>query len=207
MKSIAFTYPVNIEDEHKLLIDLFEEGIDFLHVRKPDLSFGALIQYLNKVPNEFHNRIVLHDHFSLIGEFDLAGINLNSKSIGQLVLEEEVDKCYIQPLVQTEDGIEVNRNLAKQVSYSAHSFEEIDNLTINASYVFLSPIFDSITKFNYKSSFLDHEKLKKDLSIAKKNIIALGGVSNDKIKLCEELGFAGYARLGDAWKNSITIEE
>ena len=199
MKNIVFTYPTAIENEHQYLIELFEKEIDFLHVRKENFSFGEMVAYINDIPNEFHNRIMMHDHYSLIGEFDLAGINLNRKSIGELVLEEEVDKCFIQPLVLTSKGIEVNRTLAKHVSYSAHNFKEIQNLFIQTDYVFLSPVFDSISKDGYKSAFTDLEELKRELSAINKSVVALGGIKSDKISLCEDLGFNGYARLGDVW--------
>ncbi len=202
MKNIVFTYPTPIENEIDQVIGLFESGIDVLHIRKQDISFGELVDYIIKIPSEYHNQIMVHSHYPIIGEFDLAGINLNRKSLGQVVLKEEIDKCFIQPLVLTEEGIEVNRCLAKNVSYSAHSFKEIENLSIDADYIFLSPIFDSISKVDYNSNFTNIDFLKSELARVDKNVVALGGVTIEKIDECKELGFTGFARLGDAWKRS-----
>ena len=41
---------------------------------------------------------------------------------------DEVDKCFIQPLVLNNRQIEVNRELPNMVTYSGHSFDEINNL-------------------------------------------------------------------------------
>ncbi len=80
-------------------------------------------------------------------------------------------------------------------------------------YAFLSPIFDSISKEGYKSKF-SHElhestrnKFVKIREISGVGIIALGGIDEDKIEICRELGFAGVAVCGAIWANSNPVEK
>ena len=74
-------------------------------------------------------------------------------------------------------------------------------------YVFLSPIFDSISKIGYESAFDDAEVLTAFLANSKQRVIAFGGVDADRIAICEELGFRGYAMLGDIWKKYFSHVE
>lgn len=135
MKLILLTPPDFFVEEDKILTALFEEGLDLLHLRKPDTEPVYSERLLTLLPESHHNQIVVHDHFYLKEEFNLRGIHLNG------------------------------RNPEPPVGYKGHiskSFHHIDELKAekkNFNYVFLSPIFDSISKSNYTSAF-DMEVLK-----------------------------------------------
>jgi thiamine-phosphate pyrophosphorylase len=201
MINIVFSLPVQINNEiehiHKLLLD---DRIDFFHLRKPNFDAKHLKDFIEKINANLHYKIVIHSHYHLINEFDLAGINLNKKSLNQLEFADEVDTCFIQPLVVKNRQIEVNRTQPYTVSYSAHSFDEIRSLPFDTSYVFLSPIFDSISKPNYNSKF-DLGELKTELHTLKAKVIALGGVTNEHFHQLKSIGFSGCARLGSYWNN------
>jgi len=200
MNQIIFSYPTKIENElekvHALLMD---NEIDFFHLRKPDFDYHQMKEFLTQIDVDLHYKIIIHSHYSLITDFDLAGINLNKKALNQLAFADEVDKCFIQPLVVNDRQIEINRELPNMVTYSAHSFDELNNLPFDTDYVFLSPIYDSISKPNYNSNFEDKVKLKEELKKTNIKVIALGGIDNDKIDELKELGFNGYAQLGSFW--------
>jgi len=85
-----------------------------------------------------------------------------------------------------------------------HSLKELEEHKEKYEYAFLSPIFDSISKIGYKSKF-DLKELKE--KIANKNIIALGGIDEDKIETCRTIGFAGVAVLGAIWNDNSPIEK
>ena len=85
-----------------------------------------------------------------------------------------------------------------------HSLDELHFCRKEYEYAFLSPIFDSISKKNYKSKF-DLNEVKQ--VVEGKNIIALGGIDEDKIETCRELGFAGVAVLGAIWNSENPIEK
>lgn len=64
-------------------------------------------------------------------------------------------------------------------------------------YLFLSPIFDSISKAGYRSAF-SHEQLQRaaDEGVIDRKVIALGGVTPERIPYLHSLGFGGVAMLG-----------
>jgi thiamine-phosphate pyrophosphorylase len=80
---------------------------------------------------------------------------------------------------------------------SCHSLEEVKMYKDEFDYVFLSPIFDSISKVGYKSAF-DEEVLRKasEQGIIDEKVVALGGVTFDKIPYLKELNFGGAAMMG-----------
>lgn len=200
MKQIIFSYPTPIKNElEKVNTLLMDNEIDFFHLRKPDFDRNDMKAYLNQIDERLHNKVILHSHYGLISKYDVAGINLNKKSLREMAIADEVDRCYIQPLVLNGNQIEINRIHPNMVTYSAHSFNEINSLPFDTDYVFLSPIYDSISKQGYESNFKEKDKLKQELNKTTKKVIALGGVTNDKINELKELGFYGYAQLGGFW--------
>ena len=100
-----------------------------------------------------------------------------------------------------------------------HSLKELESLPLTPSQgrgiIFLSPIFDSISKTGYKSKF-DLKEIKSFLQKQKAlpfgeglggALIALGGINESKIEICRELGFAGVAVLGAIWNSENPLEK
>lgn len=175
MKLIAITTPCFFEGESKIITALFEEGLEKLHLRKPQSSRQELEALLNTLPSAFHPRIVLHDHFNLTEAYQLAGIHLNSRNY------------------ETPEGFEGS------ISRSCHSLQELKENS-RLDYVFLSPVFQSISKEGYGSSF-SLEVIKKAAldGIINKKVIALGGLSEKTIPTIASIGFGGVAVLGALW--------
>ena len=69
-------------------------------------------------------------------------------------------------------------------------------------YVFISPIYDSISKHGYHSAFSD-EVLRQASAqgIIDHKVVALGGVTRQRIPQLEKYGFGGAAMLGEMWKD------
>ena len=67
-------------------------------------------------------------------------------------------------------------------------------------YVFLSPIFDSISKEGYTSAFTS-ESIREaaEKGIIDKRVIALGGVDENNLLQVKDFGFGGAAILGGLW--------
>jgi len=95
---------------------------------------------------------------------------------------------------------------------SAHSFEELEKTS--ADICFLSPVFDSISKFGYKAKY-NHQELKDGIAAwrdfqKKENLsqklFALGGVAAENIAELASLGFDGAAVLGAVWHNPDPVE-
>ena len=73
-------------------------------------------------------------------------------------------------------------NYSGHISASCHTLEEVQEDKKTCDYVFLSPIFDSISKEGYSSKFTPEairEAVKAD--IIDKKVIALGGIDEENI--------------------------
>ena len=73
--------------------------------------------------------------------------------------------------------------------------------------MFLSPIFDSVSKQGYASAFTDNalKQASRD-GIIDNKVVALGGVTPDKINYLRQLNFGGAAMLGCV-NNLSTLSE
>ncbi len=176
MKLILITPPKFFIEEDKILTTLFEEGLDILHLRKPDTPPMYSERLLSLIPEQYHKRIVTHDHFYLKEEFNLMGVHLNNRNPN------------------------IPLNYKGHVSCSCHSLEEVKQKKAHFNYVFMSPIFDSISKKEYLSNFsADELKKASKEGLIDKKVIALGGINGQNIQTIKKYGFGGAALLGDIW--------
>ena len=96
-------------------------------------------------------------------------------------------------------------NYSGHISASCHTLEEVQEDKKTCDYVFLSPIFDSISKEGYSSKFTPEairEAVKAD--IIDKKVIALGGIDEENILRVKDFGFGGAAIMGGLWSKFKT---
>lgn len=184
MKLIAISNPEFFIEEDKIISLLFEEGLDILHLRKPLSCITYMERLLTLIPEKYHKQIVLHEHFELKEEYNLRGIHLSSRN----------------PLEPEE--------YSGHISCSCHSTREVEEQKNDYDYVFMGPIFDSITKENYPSLYTS-EQLREAarVGIIDKKVIALGGITLDNILEIKDYGFGGAAVLGDLWGKFNTCKD
>lgn len=171
MIRIAIT-PEHLDDESREALAarvLLESGWDKVHLRHPGASRTDIRRLIEAIPQELHDRLVLHGHFDLCNEFNLGGLHLNHRCPAPPPL-------YRGPL-----------------SRSCHSVEELRRCT-GLAYATLSPIFDSISKQGYGSHFSDADLAQ--LSDITTPVIALGGVTAEQIPVLRSYNFKGFAMLG-----------
>ena len=180
MKFIVITSPEFIPGEAFFSRRLFDCGLDILHLRKPGSSVTGCAQLLDALPAEVRRRIVTHDHFSLCGDYGLFGVHLNCRN----------------PAVPS--GL-----CPASVSASCHSVAEVRQRKTGCDYVFMSPVFDSISKRGYSAAYSDEAlcRASSDGTIDSR-VMALGGVSLGNIGALRRWGFGGAAFLGDVWRLS-----
>lgn len=181
MKIIIITLPEFFEGETTLVNLLFEQGrIERLHLRKPKATEQQMAEWIEQIALPFRHLIVLHDHHLLARKYNLGGIHLNSRN---------------PEAPQWTDG-------SFTISRSCHSIEEIRHYKQECDYLFLSPIYDSISKEGYGAAF-SREELSgaKTEGLLQDNVIALGGISPDNLAEVEQLGFVGAAMLGAFWQS------
>lgn len=180
MALIVVTSPAFLPREGEVIARLFETGLDLLHLRKPDATIDEVRRLVETIPTEYRKRIVVHDFFSLKDEFCLGGIHLNSR-------HTEAPAGY--------QGL---------LSRACHSLEEVKSSLANRrfNYVLLSPVYDSISKQGYRSGYTREELRRAQAEgIINEWVIAMGGITANRLPEIRSLGFGGAAILGDLWKH------
>lgn len=173
MRLIAITTPKVTDDDASIIGRLLDRGIDIIHLRKPESTIDECRKLLTKLTAEQRSKIVIHDYPELYSEFSLRGVHIN-RNITSLPI------CY--------NG---------STSRSCHTFEEVLRYKEECDYLFLSPIFDSISKRGYKSRFSDEVLRRASVEgLIDSKVIALGGVTLDKIPYLRSLNFGGVAMMG-----------
>ena len=74
------TRPEFFVEEHQILTALFDEGLDTLHLRKPNSEPVYSERILSLIPDRYRKKIVVHDHFYLKQEYGLKGIHLSNRN-------------------------------------------------------------------------------------------------------------------------------
>ena len=182
MRIIAITTPrVDDEDLH-LIRELIRCGIDTIHLRKPDSDIAECRRLLKELTDIERERIIIHDYPELYEEFSLKGIHINRNVT-----------CLPDDYI----GFKTR---------SCHSFEEIIRYKDEYDYVFLSPVFDSISKVGYKAGFSMEELQEASAAgIIDEKVVALGGVTFNSVPYLKRLGFGGVAMIGGIY-NADALE-
>lgn len=176
MKLILLSTSDFFVEEDTIINALFEEGLDLLHLRKPNSEPVYSERLLTLLPEEWHSRIVVHEHFYLKDEFNLRGIHLS------------------------EHDPEPPVGYTGQLSRSCHSLEALATQREGMDYVFLSPVFDSITYPDRHAAFTEqqlHDAAR--AGIIDRKVMAAGGINSETLPLLADYGFGGAVVLGDLW--------
>ena len=182
---IVITKPEMFPGEADMVNTLFANGIQRLHLRKPGASEQEMAEWIGRIDLPFRQRIIVHDHHRLLRTMGLGGIHLNARN----------------PEAPAWFSAERQKRRSVTLSRSCHSLEEIAQWKGVCDYLFLSPIFDSISKGGYTSAFTRETLLQAyHDGLFSKPVYALGGVSADNIRSIYDYGFAGAAVIGSLWQ-------
>ena len=199
MKIVLISKPSYTINEHQVIADLFELGLENFHVRKPKFTKKEIVRYIELIPYMYRNRLILHTFHDLAVEYGVKGVHFmddNKRSLKEKALAIFKRK----PLDKVMDYSSLQR------SASLHSLNQLAECNESYDYALLSPIFDSISKKRYKSLFKNKEKLRSAVLKSNQRVIALGGVDAGKIKDVQAMGFSGVALLGAIWKHPDPVE-
>ncbi len=182
MNTIVISYHLRILNEEDVIIGLLERGLKWFHLRKPDFTLQDYRTFIQSIPKEYHNRIIIHNHYEVLNEFNLAGYYITSAGRG--VIKEPDIKC-------------VKATFAK-------TFDDIILIDGKYDYIWLGPIFKSISKPFDQIQF-DHEYLKHKLKEKKyqSKLLAIGGIQEGTTEIAINYGFDGVIILGAIWAKYI----
>lgn len=223
---VAITVPEFFRGETEAVISLFGEGLRLLHLRKPGCSEKDMRVFLETIPACYRDRIVLHDCFGLAGEFGLGGVHLNGRNPlpPDAVLRLSCSCHSLQELA----GRKSETVLLSSDTRTSNDMTTCDDITTcndvttcnnirtcddgcirtarpRFSYMFLSPIFDSISKEGYRSAFpMEVIRSAAEDGLIDRRVFALGGVCASNIAETQAAGFGGAAVLGAMWKGCDT---
>lgn len=176
MKLIVMTKPTFFVEEDKILANLFEEGLENLHLYKPGAAPMFSERLLTLLGDDYHHKITVHGHFYLKEEYRLKGIH--------------IDDAFTEP----PSGYRGN------VTRTCHAISELKEAKRHSNYVFLHSIFDSQTNADEKQSFTREElEAAAKQGLIDKKVYALGGMNLDNVKEAKALGFGGIVICGDLW--------
>ena len=176
MKLILLSTPEFFVEEDKIINALFDEGLDLLHLRKPDSEPIYSERLLTLLPDTCHSRIIVHEHFYLKDEFNLRGIHLSAE-------HPEPPKGY-----------------HGHVSRSVHSLDTLKAAREGMDYVFLSPIFDSISYPERRAGYTAQQLYDATRAgLIDRKVMAAGGISGKTLPLLADYGFGGAVISGDLW--------
>lgn len=182
---IVITKPEMFPGEADMVNTLFANGMQRLHLRKPGASEQEMAEWIGRIDLPFRQKIIVHDHHRLLKTMGLGGIHLNARN----------------PDAPAWFSAERQKRGSVTLSRSCHSLEEIAQWKGVCDYLFLSPIFNSISKGGYTSAFTRETLLQAyHDGLFSKPVYALGGVSADNIRSIYDYGFAGAAVIGSLWQ-------
>lgn len=176
---IVITPEEVVQNETELINELFQEGLDLLHIRKPFMNPEEMTDFIQKIDFEFHHQLVLHSHYDLAKNFNISRFHFR-----------EIDR---------QNGL-YKSFVDKMISTSVHDIEAFNKLNEDWEYSFISPVFPSISKKGYGENSTNLNDIKKRGNPNVK-LIALGGINEKNINEVFEHGADGVALLGAIWES------
>lgn len=195
---VIITYPTAIQNEASLINKMFDKGLPLLHVRKPAMDVKQLITWSELIEKTYHHRLVIHINNIVINNW-------------------MVEKTYLSTLINTinSDFIHLSTsncsyllqdiNKLPKLSTSVHCITELNQLSIAYNRVFISPIYPSISKKGYSSD----KNWEQEIHLRTNHnttVVALGGITPERIPLLKKMSFDDYALLGAIWQSDNPLK-
>lgn len=178
---VVISDPGMLAGEAALIQQLFEAGLEYFHLRKPAVGEQAVRQLLDAIPAMYHQRIALHGFHHLAEEYEIRRLHFTEQH------RRATDEVTWAPL----------KDKGYLLSTSVHDLQTLQHLPRLFSYTFFSPVFDSISKQEYKGVALDDFYIRDEQKPVP--VIALGGINAENIEKVADMNFDGAAVLGALW--------
>jgi thiamine-phosphate pyrophosphorylase len=184
MKLIVMTQTTFFVEEDKILTAMFEEGLEHLHLYKPQAEPIFSERLLSLIDESYHKYITVHDLFYLKEEYKLRGIHL-----------------------PTADA-EPPAGYRGHVSRTCRAISELREAKRHSDYVFLKSLFDSQTNPADKQSLSVQEmEQAARQGLIDRHVFAMGGMNLENLRIARDLGFGGVVICGDLWNRFCIHQE
>lgn len=176
---VVITSEIPVQNETEIINQMFQEGLDLLHIRKPIMGREEMKSFLDSIDEIFYPQLVLHGYYDLRSDYQIS--RLHFREADRLT---EINRPYIEENI---------------LSTSVHDIETYNTLGKEWEYAFISPVFPSISKKGYgeNSNVMESIKYRNNQDV---KLIALGGINGNNIRTVFENGADGAALLGAVWK-------
>lgn len=183
MRIIVITPENYLEKEVQILKQIIENGVERIHIRKPGSTAKELERFLNQFSAEERTFFSLNQHHHLAEKYQIRYLHVKSGERGEAPYE---------PWRRL-------KNKGYLLSSSAHSLKEAVQLDGLFEYVFISPVFDSISKPDYPGIL--QELQPEEIGKSPVKLVALGGLNELNINKLNDYNFDMIALLGILWQN------
>ena len=159
--------------------DAVRAGIDLIQIREKDLGTRELMGLIEPAVSAARDtpaRVVVNDRLDVALALGAAGVHLGGQSLPARVVRRLAPPGFL-------------------VGVSCHSLgEALEAESAGADYAVLGPIFETLSKLGYGPP-LGLGKLREVTGRVKIPVLALGGLTVDRVEACLEAGAAGIAGI------------
>ena len=156
-----------------------EAGVDLIQLREKDLATRPLLELVKSSVEAIRGtktRIVVNDRLDVAIAAGAHGVHLGGRSAPPEVIRRHVPEGFL-------------------VGVSCHSIQEALKAEAGgADYILLGPIFDTPSKRQYGPP-LGLNKLSEVANRLRIPVLALGGITVDRVRLCLDAGATGIAGI------------
>lgn len=189
MKVVLITPSGKSDNEIAAVIQMFEAGLDTLHVRKNRFSTKELDEYISQIPAHFHNRLIIHSHHRLALKYDLKGFHFTSTHLKKkLSLWFNTRFIYLR-----------KPRLIRSISFRRATDLYLPQ-PVSTDYCFLGTMFHNVSGELYSGFY--PEVVEAAIQKSNMKIIARGGINDKSVEQAYKLGFYGVALYGYIWKST-----
>jgi len=182
---LVITPELIVPNETDSINQMFQEGLNLLHIRKPWISRNEMIEFITQIDEPFHSKLVLHTHYDVGKEYHISRFHFRETD-----RQEEMYKSFVKE---------------NTISTSVHDITIYNTLDKEWEYAFISPFFPSISKKGYGTDSTIKEEIQHRNNPDVK-LIALGGIDQDNISEVFESDIDGVALLGAIWESEEPLK-